>query len=227
MYCILFEAFTAVTMKNVVFWDVALCRSCVNRRFGGTCSRWFPARGIVYPEDGGDTSLRNVGSHKSYTAPHPRRRHSSQNLLCLLAYVACSSTLKMEVVRPFEALLNCQTARSNIAEGSTVHSFRRKDLKFRDEIMICTSRQTREKQSECALIWLSFRWRHENQKTIWPPSRASLKNRIYSILGWSRVNGMAKKSVPLDASLYLEAEHTLIALLLYRNVRVNRIVWRG
>jgi hypothetical protein len=30
------EAFTAVTMKNVVFWDVALCRSCVDRRFGGT-----------------------------------------------------------------------------------------------------------------------------------------------------------------------------------------------
>jgi hypothetical protein len=24
-----FEAFTAVTMKNVIFWDVALCRSCV------------------------------------------------------------------------------------------------------------------------------------------------------------------------------------------------------
>jgi hypothetical protein len=23
-------------VKNVVFWDVALCRSCVNRRFGGT-----------------------------------------------------------------------------------------------------------------------------------------------------------------------------------------------
>jgi hypothetical protein len=31
-----FEAFTAVTMKNAVFWDVAPCRSCVNRRFGGT-----------------------------------------------------------------------------------------------------------------------------------------------------------------------------------------------
>jgi NADH dehydrogenase/NADH:ubiquinone oxidoreductase subunit G len=31
-----FEVFTAVTMKNAVFWDVALCRSCVNRRFGGT-----------------------------------------------------------------------------------------------------------------------------------------------------------------------------------------------
>jgi hypothetical protein len=31
-----FEVFTAVTVKNDVFWDVAPCRSCVNRRFGGT-----------------------------------------------------------------------------------------------------------------------------------------------------------------------------------------------
>jgi hypothetical protein len=30
------EVFTEVTMKNAVFWDVAQCRSCVNRRFGGT-----------------------------------------------------------------------------------------------------------------------------------------------------------------------------------------------
>jgi hypothetical protein len=30
------EVFTAVTMKNAVFWEMALCRSCVNRRFGGT-----------------------------------------------------------------------------------------------------------------------------------------------------------------------------------------------
>jgi hypothetical protein len=29
-----FEVFTAVTMKNAVFWDVAPCTSCVNRRFG-------------------------------------------------------------------------------------------------------------------------------------------------------------------------------------------------
>jgi hypothetical protein len=31
-----FEVFTAVTMKNAVFWDVALCRSCVNRRSSET-----------------------------------------------------------------------------------------------------------------------------------------------------------------------------------------------
>jgi hypothetical protein len=30
------QVFTAVTMKNAVFWDVGPCRSCVNRRFGGT-----------------------------------------------------------------------------------------------------------------------------------------------------------------------------------------------
>jgi hypothetical protein len=60
-----FEVFTAVTMKNAVFWNVAPCRSCELN---------------FYPEDGGDTFLRNVGSiHKIYTAPHPRRRHSSEN----------------------------------------------------------------------------------------------------------------------------------------------------
>jgi hypothetical protein len=31
-----FDVFTAVTVKNAVFWDVAPCRYFVNRRFGGT-----------------------------------------------------------------------------------------------------------------------------------------------------------------------------------------------
>jgi hypothetical protein len=31
-----FEVFTAVTMKNDVFWDVTPCGSCKNLRFGGT-----------------------------------------------------------------------------------------------------------------------------------------------------------------------------------------------
>jgi hypothetical protein len=32
-----FEVFTAVTLKNAIFWDVALCSSCgLNRRFGRT-----------------------------------------------------------------------------------------------------------------------------------------------------------------------------------------------
>jgi hypothetical protein len=76
-----FEVFTAVTMKNAVLWDVTQCGSCMNRRFGGTatCSSWFLACGFFNPKDGGDTFLRNVGSHKIHTAPHPRRRHSPRN----------------------------------------------------------------------------------------------------------------------------------------------------
>jgi hypothetical protein len=31
-----FEVFTALTMKNGIFWDVTLCDSCKSRRFGGT-----------------------------------------------------------------------------------------------------------------------------------------------------------------------------------------------
>jgi hypothetical protein len=94
-----FEVFTAVTMKNGVFWDMAQCIYCVYRRFGwtycipscsytagcfrlvaqsvATCSRWFLAREFFYPVDGGDKFLRNVSSHKIYTAQHPRRLHSS------------------------------------------------------------------------------------------------------------------------------------------------------
>jgi hypothetical protein len=38
------EVFTAVTMKNADFWDVASCRSCVNQRFGGTIRLHFQGR---------------------------------------------------------------------------------------------------------------------------------------------------------------------------------------
>jgi hypothetical protein len=38
-------------MKNAVFWDVALCRSCVNRRFGGTSVHIRSIRRHI-PEDG-------------------------------------------------------------------------------------------------------------------------------------------------------------------------------
>jgi hypothetical protein len=31
-----FQVFTAVTMKDGVFWDVTPCGSCKNRRFRGT-----------------------------------------------------------------------------------------------------------------------------------------------------------------------------------------------
>jgi hypothetical protein len=34
-FCVRFEVFTAMTMKNAVCWDVGPCRYFVNRRFGG------------------------------------------------------------------------------------------------------------------------------------------------------------------------------------------------
>jgi hypothetical protein len=62
-------------MKKAVFWDVAPCRYCVNLRFGGMYllrlqgrkkeENSFLGRGFssffFYPENGGDTFLRNVG----------------------------------------------------------------------------------------------------------------------------------------------------------------------
>jgi hypothetical protein len=46
-------------------------------RLQTTCSCWLLAVRYFYPEVGGDTFLRNVGSHKIYTASHSRKRHSS------------------------------------------------------------------------------------------------------------------------------------------------------
>jgi hypothetical protein len=68
---------------------VEVC-SC-NLQSATTCSHWFLALGFFYPEDGGDTFLRNVGSHKIYMALHPRRWHSSgllqvTNRLCMEPY---------------------------------------------------------------------------------------------------------------------------------------------
>jgi hypothetical protein len=43
--CKEFEVFTAVTVKKAVFWNVAPCRSGVNRRFGGTYRLHLQGRG--------------------------------------------------------------------------------------------------------------------------------------------------------------------------------------
>jgi hypothetical protein len=42
-----FEIFTAVTANNAVFWEVAPCRSCVNRRFGRTYRLHLQGRKIL------------------------------------------------------------------------------------------------------------------------------------------------------------------------------------
>jgi hypothetical protein len=66
---------TAQTLMRVISFRVA------------AYSLWFLAPGFFYPEDEGDTFLRNVGSHKYYTVTHPRRRLSSNVCLFYISVI--------------------------------------------------------------------------------------------------------------------------------------------
>jgi hypothetical protein len=62
-----FDFFTAVTMKNGVFWDVRACASCKNRRFAWT--------------------------YKSHTKLHPRRRHSCCRSVYFVFFFTSQTTM--------------------------------------------------------------------------------------------------------------------------------------
>jgi hypothetical protein len=57
-----------------------------------SCS-WFLARRFFYPEDGGNTFLRIVDSHKNYMAPHPRKRQFAVTISCLSDILPLESQL--------------------------------------------------------------------------------------------------------------------------------------
>jgi hypothetical protein len=85
IYNIRFQVFTAVTMNNTVFWDVAPCGSCYNRRFGGMCflAVWFS---FLVTADGVPSSLllytRNISGDMSPEMSDLRRftlRHMAQD----------------------------------------------------------------------------------------------------------------------------------------------------
>jgi hypothetical protein len=77
-----FRVFTAVTMKNSVFWDVRPSGFCMNRRFGGTYRLQHQGDNnpgpvnvgkeifadSCHPDDRGITFLRNIGSYKGHSA---------------------------------------------------------------------------------------------------------------------------------------------------------------
>jgi hypothetical protein len=56
-----FGVFTAVTMTNAVFWDVAPCGFTINRRFGGTCRFHLQRR-----RNNGATSQKTAFFRKKY-----------------------------------------------------------------------------------------------------------------------------------------------------------------
>jgi hypothetical protein len=54
-------------LKSIIFWDMTPCNAY------HLLARWF-AELFFYPEDGGDTFLRNVGCNSTdYTASYHRR----------------------------------------------------------------------------------------------------------------------------------------------------------
>jgi hypothetical protein len=59
-YYVRFEVFSAVTMKNAVFWDVVPCSSCANRYFGGTYRLHLQGRKIR--ERGTSVSRFNINA---------------------------------------------------------------------------------------------------------------------------------------------------------------------
>jgi hypothetical protein len=90
------EAFTAVTMKNAIFWDVASCRSFVNQRFGGTYR--LHLQGIKIHEQG--TSMS-------------RWQQTGR-----LAYF---STLKMEGIHSIETSVHTRSTWRHIPEDGILH----------------------------------------------------------------------------------------------------------
>jgi hypothetical protein len=106
LFCVRLELFTAVTRKNAAFWDVAPCRSCVNRRFGGTYLLHLQGGKI---RDRGTSVSRWLQSALRYVPP---KRRFTQNLhgatsqkTAFFIMLLCFSTLLSEVAEifPFES----------------------------------------------------------------------------------------------------------------------------
>jgi hypothetical protein len=86
-------------MKNVVFWDVALCRSCVNRLFGGTyclvVSDWWlslqpPAHAGSPLADFSTLKMEAIrSSETSFDAKSTQRHITEDDILLSTSTVAC------------------------------------------------------------------------------------------------------------------------------------------
>jgi hypothetical protein len=94
-----FEVFTALIMKNAVFWDVALCRSCVNRLFIGAYRLHLHGR-----------KIRERGTSVSRLKP-PTPAGGS---------LADFSTLTREAIRSSETSVHTRSTRHHISEDGII-----------------------------------------------------------------------------------------------------------
>jgi hypothetical protein len=60
----------------------------------------FLSRLLLFPDDGGDTFLRNVGSFKIHSASHPRIRHSSPFDMVNVLKMASSNRDILSILTP-------------------------------------------------------------------------------------------------------------------------------
>jgi hypothetical protein len=106
-------------LKNAVFWDVALCRSCVNRRFGETYHLHLQGR-----------KIRELSVFDRSVSPQPPA-HAGSSL-------ADFSTLKMQVIRSSETSVHTRTTQCHIPEDGILHSHRSESLKSYNTFLLIT-----------------------------------------------------------------------------------------
>jgi hypothetical protein len=101
-------------LKHAVFWYEALCRSCMNRHFGGTYRLHLQGRKIR--ERGTSvSSWLHAGSLQSPV-------HAGSSL-------ADFSALKMEAIRSSETSVHTRSTQGHIPEDGIPHSHRCENLK--------------------------------------------------------------------------------------------------
>jgi hypothetical protein len=106
--CVGFEVFTAVTMKNAVFWDVAPCGFIINRRFGGKSRLHL----LGTTNDASEEKCKTVANRLT-TLRQPSN---------IFQRSFFSSTLKIETTRSSETSVYNKLTQRHIPEDGIFHN---------------------------------------------------------------------------------------------------------
>jgi hypothetical protein len=106
--------------KNAVFWDVAPCRYCVNRRFEGTYRLHLQGIRIPQARNQREQVAADWVTSRKLSLQPPAHAGSS---------LADFFTLKMEAIRSSETSVNTISTRRHIPEDGILNSHRRENLK--------------------------------------------------------------------------------------------------